>query len=526
MNKIFTFVGCLLLSALSLTASAQQGGYPDSLNAYYRLAQPVSGQYFTAFSTGALGVSSPDPARASLVMRLSTTKMYSLADDMAALQAQLENGEIDQDTYNRMFQQIMTLNSWKSGFYPVTHLRSQGTDYALLMASLKTYCDRAINNFLNDEVPGIYNQYYQTLLMLSVFSGVIYPANLATVDDFKAWCNNYLSQWRDIADFRLYLHPLTATQEGDNTPNFTGNYAVEFKTPAWIGNMKNAQTYINAILTNNGANPDVDTLDIWQSAVERVLAEVAKDYTEESEAYKLAENLFDYTKADMVYALSTDENGDLYAQPLPDAFGTNGVSLTAEQRQRLTWTPEEVNDHSPFSVAPQASLKGDDGYYYTTLNTDFPYRVLSADVSVYTVSAVDTTTGATTLNALSDGRVPAHTPVVVRSKSADLTQNQLTPLDGDLAPIDGNVLSGTLFARQNTNRAQILTLANGKPAFLEKPETLPANTAFYYAKISEGLLPIPTTSATKVVFDLQGRRVAQPNHRGIYIINGRKVVVR
>ena len=263
MNKIFTFVGCLLLSALSLTASAQQGGYPDSLNAYYRLAQPSSGQYFTAFSTGALGVSSPDPARASQVIRLSTTKMYSLADDMAALQAQLESGEIDQDTYNRMFQQIMTLNSWKSGFYPVTHLRSQGTDYALLMASLKTYCDRAINNFLNDEVPGIYNQYYQTLLMLSVFSGVIYPANLATVDDFKAWCNNYLSQWRDIADFRLYLHPLTATQEGDDTPIFTGNYAVEFKTPAWIGNMKNAQTYINAILTNNGANPDVDTLDIW-----------------------------------------------------------------------------------------------------------------------------------------------------------------------------------------------------------------------------------------------------------------------
>lgn len=130
------------------------------------------------------------------------------------------------------------------------------------------------------------------------------------------------------------------------------------------------------------------------------------------------------------------------------------------------------------------------------------------------------------LNALSDGRVPAHTPVVVRSKSADLTQNQLAPLDGDVAPIDGDVLSGTLFARQNTNRAQILTIADGKPAFLEKPETLLANTAFYDAKIAEGLLPIPTPSATKVVFDLQGRRVAQPNHRGIYIINGRKVVVR
>ncbi|MCI7598686.1 MAG: hypothetical protein SOY06_07045 [Prevotella sp.] len=526
MNKIFTFWGCLLLSALSLTTSAQQGGYPDSLNAYYRLAQPASGQYFTAFSAGALGVSSPDPARASQVIRLSTTKMYSLADDMAALQAQLESGEIDQDTYNRMFQQIMTLNSWKSGFYPVTHLRSQGTDYALLMASLKTYCDRAINDFLNDEVPGIYNQYYQTLLMLSVFSGVIYPANLATVDDFKAWCNNYLSQWRDIADFRLYLHPITATQEGDDTPNFTGNYAVEFKTPAWIGNMKNAQTYINAILTNNGANPDVDTLDIWQSAVEHVLAEVAKDYAEESEQYKLADNLFNYTKADMVYALSTDENGDLYAQPLPDAFDTNGVTLTDDQAQRLVWHPEDVDESSPFAVAPDAAKKGSDGHFYTTLNTAFPYKVLSPDVEVYTVSSVDAATGGVTLDKIADGKVGANTAVVVRSKSTDLADNQLVPLDEDVAPIDGNVLGGTLFAQNNNGSMKTLTVANDQPAFLLIPETVPANTAFYEGKVANGIGSLHNTFGRSVVFDLQGRKVATPQQKGVYIINGQKVVVR
>ena len=526
MNKIFTLVLSVLLCMVGSAASAQNVSTPDSLNAYYRLSNPDLNQYMTAFTEGGIGVTSANPSNASQVFRLSTSKLYNISADLADLRSRLDKGEIDTATYNTLSQQVLTLNIWKNGSHPVKEFRTQGADYALFFSRLSDYCDSAITDFLNDEVPDIYNEYHDALTLLAVFSGVIYPADLATEEAFRSWCERYLVQWRDITDFSLYMRPLYITPTDGGDPYFSTSYAVEFKTPAWIGNMKNAQTYINAILTNNGANPDVDTLDIWQSAVERVLAEVAKDYTEESEAYKLAENLFDNTKADMVYALSTDENGDLYAQPLPDAFGTNGVSLTAEQRQRLTWTPEEVNDHSPFSVAPQASLKGDDGYYYTTLNTDFPYRVLSADVSVYTVSAVDSTTGATTLNALSDGRVPAHTPVVVRSKSADLTQNQLTPLDGDLAPIDGNVLSGTLFARQNTNRAQTLTLANGKPAFLEKPETLPANTAFYYAKIAEGLLPIPTTSATKVVFDLQGRRVAQPNHRGIYIINGRKVVVR
>ena len=257
-----------------------------------------------------------------------------------------------------------------------------------------------------------------------------------------------------------------------------------------------------------------------------MLAQIAKDYSEESEPYKLADNLLNYTQADNVYALCTDENGDLYSQQLPDVFGTNGVTLTTEQTQRITWRPEYVNEASPFAVAPDAAKKGSDGYFFTTLNTAFPYKVLSPDVEVYTVSSVDATTGGATLDKIADGKVGANTAVVVRSKSTALADNQLVPLDEDVAPIEGNVLRGTLFAQNNNGSMKTLTVANDQPAFLLIPETVPANTAFYEGKVANGIGSLHNTFGRSVVFDLQGRKVATPQHKGVYIINGQKVVVR
>lgn len=526
MNKIYRFVLLLMVGIESLAAAAQGTSYPDSINAYYRLSNPDQNLYFTAYSQGSLGATMVSPTDASQVIEIRSSKMYNLLDDMTALQEQLNRGEIDATTYSKLFQQLMTLNSWKSGFYPLKSFRIQGTDYALYFSKLKDYCDSAITRFLNDEVPEIYTNNYQTLLMLSVFSGVIYPSNLATVDDFRAWCKSYLTQWRDITDFHLYLHPLMMTSEDGQNTYFSGNYSIEYKTPAWIGNMKKAQSYINAILTNNGSVTNVDTLDIWQSACERILAEVAKDYPIGSEMYNLVDYFYNYTQADNIYALCTDENGDMYPQPLPDAFGTNGVSLTAEQTQRIIWKPEEVNDASPFAVAPQSSLKGDDGYYYTTLCTDFAYKVLSPDVQVYSVSAVDGTTGAATLHEIADGKIPARTAVVVRSKSTDLADNQLVPLDEEVAPLEGNVLEGTLFAQQNNGQMKTLSLTNGQPAFLALPTSVAANTAYYTGKVSDGIRSLRVDNKQTDIFDLQGRRVVRPAQKGIYIINGKKVVLR
>ena len=526
MNKIFTLVLSVLLCMVGSAASAQNVSTPDSLNAYYRLSNPDLNQYMTAFTEGGIGVTSANPSNASQVFRLSTSKLYNISADLADLRSRLDKGEIDTATYNTLSQQVLTLNIWKNGSHPVKEFRTQGADYALFFSRLSDYCDSAITDFLNHEVPDIYNEYHAALTLLAVFSGVIYPADLATEEAFRSWCERYLVQWRDITDFSLYMRPLYITPTDGGDPYFSTSYAVEFKTPAWIGNMKNAQAYINAILTNNGANPDVDTLDIWQSAVERVLAEVAKDYTEESEAYKLAENLFDNTKADMVYALSTDENGDLYAQPLPDAFGTNGVTLTDDQAQRLVWHPEEVDEGSPFAVAPQTSLKGDDGWYYTSLYTDFPFRVLSPDVDVYAVSAVDATSGEATLEEMAGGKVPACTPVVVRSKSADLSANQLLPIDEEVAAVEGNLLKGTFFPQKNAGTMKTLTLSGGHPAFLAVPETVAGNSAYFDGQVANGLRQLSAASTSRTVFDLQGRRMNGTAPKGIYVINGRKVVVR
>ena len=163
-------------------------------------------------------------------------------------------------------------------------------------------------------------------------------------------------------------------------------------------------------------------------------------------------------------------------------------------------------------MAPQTSLKGDDGWYYTALYTDFPFRVLSPDVVVYTVSAVDAVTGAATLEEIPDSKVPACTPVVVRSKSVDLSANQLLPLDEEVAAVEGNLLKGTFFPQKNDGTMKTLTLSGGH--------------AYFDGQVANGLRQLSAASTSRTVYDLQGRRMNGTAPKGIYVINGRKVVVR
>lgn len=152
--------------------------------------------------------------------------------------------------------------------------------------------------------------------------------------------------------------------------------------------------------------------------------------------------------------------------------------------------------------------------------------MLSPDVQVYSVSAVDGATGAATLHEIADGKIPARTAVVVRSKSTDLADNQLVPLDEEVAPLEGNVLEGTLFAQQNNGQMKTLSLTNGQPAFLALPTSVAANTAYYTGKVSDGIRSLRVDNKQTDIFDLQGRRVVRPAQKGIYIINGKKVVLR
>lgn len=519
MKILYSIIATVSLLFLTGTVRAQET-LADSLSGYYRLTTPAYGDAFHAAQKFSI-----DPAALSLtdagsIVRLQTSKAYTLQDELAELQRRLDAGEIDTTQYSQLFQQALTLSAWKSGCYPVRVFRIQGVDYAQFVADLADYTDDAIESFLNTGADSVYTKWQSSWPLIGIFTSIMYPKDYATLTDFKNWCEKLITQARNITDFTIFMQP--EIQSTDAGGVYTGNYYLKFKTPAWIGNLKKAQIYMNSILTNNGANKDVDTFNIWGSVKEAILGEIAKKYPAGSDAYNLAEQIFGNTEVDMVYCIGETEQGKLYAQPLPDTFGSNGVNLTADDIQRIVWKLSKVDADQPFAVAPQE--KAADGSFYTTLYTDFPMQLTSAGTQAYYVTSVDANTGIPTLQEVPGNKIPALTPVIIKSSSASAQDNQILPLDEDVAPIEGNVLKGVLFSAESDGTQLSLSAGDGL-TFTQKSATLSANSAYYDGAVAAGISSVRSdANHADAVYDLQGRKVSSLVSKGIYIINGHKVV--
>lgn len=353
----FYFVAALLLLISGNAVAQDEATAIDSINGIYRLSTPAYGDDFTAESRYKLTTTPSGSAGANSTITIESKKMYSLLDDMAELNAQLEAGKIDSTTYSRLFQQAMTLNSWKSGCYPLKSFTINGVNYIDFVKKLADYCDNAIEDYLNNESDTIYNTYRMQLLFMAAMSGIIYPKDLASADTFRSWVENLLTQWRGITDFNVYMEPETTSS--DDGLSYTGNYYIKYKTPAWIGNLKNFQVYMNNIITGNGSNPTADTLNIWGGMKSRILRQIEKDYPAGSDAYNLTEQLLGDDAIDMVYCIGEKEDGSLYSQPLPDAFGTNGVTLTSDDIQRVVWKLTAVQPTGINAVNTAKAQKAD-----------------------------------------------------------------------------------------------------------------------------------------------------------------------
>ena len=133
--------------------------------------------------------------------------------------------------------------------------------------------------------------------------------------------------------------------------------------------------------------------------------------------------------------------------------------------------------------------------------------------------------------------IPAGKAVILKSTAASIT---LTPAT-TTATLDGNALQGTATEITNPGDAYVLNKKAGVVGFykLQADKTIGANKA--YLTYSGSLAPEffgfdgNTTSINEVrgkmedvsgeYYDLQGRRVSQPT-KGLYIVNGKKVVIK
>jgi len=243
-----------------------------------------------------------------------------------------------------------------------------------------------------------------------------------------------------------------------------------------------------------------------------------------------------------------------------------------EVKDAAMWILEKVDDTNYFGVKPSTNMRGRDGKYYTTLYVDFPFQI-KGDVKAYTIEGVEAKNAdgyyfAKVKKLAQQGDVvPAQTAVVLECNSTNPADNQLLPTGDEIPETSNNRLCGTFFGsaingltvkdgagndynvtHDNIRAFNINTADSRNPIGFYKVKSnvtnIPGNKAFLVLTNAEaqakgfvlefedgGTTGIETIESSKhstedgVYYDLQGRRVENPT-RGVYIVNGKKVVIK
>ena len=293
-----------------------------------------------------------------------------------------------------------------------------------------------------------------------------------------------------------------------------------------------------------------------------------------SGALKKIDNGRNYNPSDLTNTSHNEYEGTL---PKFDFVNNNntdtyfGPELPATGDAAM-WILEKVDDTNYFGVKPSTNMRGRDGKYYTTLYVDFPFQI-KGDVKAYTIEGVEAKNAdgyyfAKVKKLAQQGDVvPAQTAVVLECNSTNPADNQLLPTCDEIPETSNNRLCGTFFGatingltvkdgtgternvtRDNIRAFNINTNDSRNPIGFYKVNstvtTIPGNKAFLVLTNAEaqaksfvlefedgsttGIETIETSKNSTedgVYYDLQGRRVENPT-RGIYIVNGKKVVIK
>ena len=228
------------------------------------------------------------------------------------------------------------------------------------------------------------------------------------------------------------------------------------------------------------------------------------------------------------------------------------------------WFLEPVTNEAAhyFGVAPANKMKGKNGKYFTTLYTDFPMKIVD-NMNAYIVESIGTTgaeKGYAQCKKIASKNdiIPAQTPIVLECETTASASNRLLPLANTTPAPTNNILKAVFFDEaKNTietagktvrvfninpkpavrnplgfyrysgtiikgNRAFLLVDANASGSKLDGYDMEEEGTA---DGIDEVTTATVETATNAVYYDLQGRRVDHPV-RGIYIVNGKKVIIK
>ncbi len=222
------------------------------------------------------------------------------------------------------------------------------------------------------------------------------------------------------------------------------------------------------------------------------------------------------------------------------SFGSPIIASSATSSTSLAWysSVRQINVYTP-SVSVEVSAAG----YATYVNNNYDLDFSTSDIKAYKVKVTDKAVATMT----QVDNVPANTPVLLY-KDGGATEN-IPVMTGAAAVSENDLVAGTGATvptedgAGNTN--MILNNVGGNVGFyLAADQIVASNRA--YLHFDSSLVPDPSApmmmvfdgEATGIAdvrgkmedvrsdfFDLQGRKVAQPA-KGLYIVNGKKVVIK
>ena len=229
----------------------------------------------------------------------------------------------------------------------------------------------------------------------------------------------------------------------------------------------------------------------------------------------------------------TDEEYDEVELEISDTENANVKTFTM--------VDSEVTISAEFEPAAPASYnvtahEGATGEYWATYYNSTTSFTADANTTVFQAALSG---DQLTLTVVPDREIPADKAVILKSSAATIT---LTPAT-TTQTLSGNMLQGTTAAMTGA-AGNIYVLYKGSQGIgfykLKSTGTIGANKAYlvysdpapareFFSFEETTGIEMPTVEdnadADAVVYDLQGRRVVNPT-KGLYIVNGKKVVIK
>lgn len=233
---------------------------------------------------------------------------------------------------------------------------------------------------------------------------------------------------------------------------------------------------------------------------------------------------------------------------------SEGILMTSGTKARDWYIkPVDSNGDNYFGLTPDISVGSDN---YATIYASFPFSFSSKGMNAYYICKVDVERNVAVYKEITDV-VPASTPVFVKCASSKATENRLNLINKKTNPINDNLLAGVYFKNDNSTYYNQVAydaatmrvlgkMSDGTLGFVKvNIDFLPANKAYLKVPVSasseirlmsvdEYATGIDDVFADSVVdmkgiFTLTGLKVnmdvdALPS--GVYIVNGKKVVVK